>query len=332
MLPPRDYYDYMYDVEGLTALNVSRSDQKDAKIVEIENLVRNQKCIEALNHASVAVLQSTNPTDSVHMLHTALEVKNSLFKGVVEGFEDKSPKACALQELSAYLEKSQQSIAEKMLVEEPVGQDWARRNIDPTNPESVLNFYRETDSYLYELMAANHIAQTLFTFSVMIERMKALGVKSVLDYGGGVGTLSILLVHSGFDVTYAELPSKTASFAKRRFLQRGISISTIELAGDERNDLSSPVLKDRNFDCILSTEVFEHVSKPLDLILAFSEKLPSGGVAVVSESCEYTEQFASHLEQNKRYGGEEFIRQMSKVGLEAYPVDFFIPQQIFVKQ
>jgi SAM-dependent methyltransferase len=266
------------------------------------------------------------------MLAKALNIKNVLFAGVIDGVEDKSPKRCALQELGIYLKRPEQEIEKSMVVEEPVGEDWIRRGINPSDPESVLSFYRETDSYLYELMAANHIIQTLFTFAVMTERLKKLHVRTVLDYGGGIGTLSILLAQSGFDVTYADLPSQTADFAKWRFEKRNLSIPVVELGGNERTDLSSPSLSEKDFDCILSTEVFEHVSKPLDLIQSFAEKLRPKGVAVVSESCEYTEQFASHLEQNKQYGGEEFIHHMKKVGLEPYPVEFFTPQQIFIKK
>lgn len=331
MLPPQDYYDYMYDVEGLTSLNVAQSEVQGKEIQEIEDLIRAQKCQEALARAASLAASSEDLVSPAHMLARALETKNILFKDAVQDAENISPKMCALRELSGFLKLSETEVEKNMVVEEPVGRDWVQRKIDPSVPESVLSFYRETDSYLYELMAANQIIQTLFTFAVMADRMNKLGIHSVLDYGGGIGTLSILLTRLGFDVTFAELPSKTADFAKWRFQKRNLSIPSVQLSGNERTDLSLPAFKNRNFDCILSTEVFEHVSKPLDLISAFSEKLSYGGVAVVSESCDYTEQFASHLEQNKQYGGKEFQNRMNDAGLRPYEVDFFIPQQIFVK-
>lgn len=332
MLPPKNYYDHMYDIEGLTSLNVAQSQETSAEIKEVETFIREQECVKARQILTEMVPHSKNPIDLEHMLLSALEIKQLLFEGVVKDSAEKSPKMCALEELGVFLKKPQLEIEKNMVVEEPVGKDWKIRKVDPTNTTSVIDFYKETDSYIYELMAANHIVQTLFTYAVMVERMKSIGVKSVLDYGAGIGTLSILLSSVGFDVTYAELPSKTAEFAKSRFKKRNLSIPVFELTGDERYDLSQPLFNDKQFDCILSTEVIEHVSKPLDLIFAFSEKLQSGGVVVVSESCEYTEQFASHLEQNKQYGGQAFIDQMEKVGFKLHPVDFFIPQLIFIKQ
>lgn len=270
-------------------------------------------------------------SDVVRMLTSALWVKDRIFDETINDVQQKSPKYCALHELSEYLDLKITSVEKWMLVEEPVHEEWKKMKVDPYDHDDINHFYRVTDSYVYELMAANNIVQTLYAYSVMIERLQKLGVRNILDYGGGAGTLSILLSRLGYKVTYADLAGKTADFAGWRFKKRGLNIPIINLEGNEKTDLKAPNLKNARFDCILSAEVIEHVLYPVDLIKSFKNKLPSGGIAVISESCQYTEQFISHLESNKKYGGLEFIRIMRTQGFEQLPVDFFIPQQLFIK-
>lgn len=330
ILPPKDYYDHMYDIESLTKLNSSRAHIQTSQVIQkAEHLIRTQQCVAAVQLLR-DVVHKEGATSQAQMLLSALWVKDRLFCAIKD-VEQKSPKFCALQELSAYLGLSERDIKKNMLVEVPVHEDWEHMSINPKDHKDINRFYSETNSYVYELMAANHIVQTLFTFAVMAERMQRLGVQTVLDYGGGAGTISILLSRLGYKVTFADLQSKTANFAKWRFAARDLAIPVVELSGDESSDLTTGALKNLQFDCIISTEVIEHVLYPLELIQSFASKLFQGGIAIVSESCNYTEQFASHLESNKKYGGVHFIEQMRKVGFEQAPVDFFIPQQIFIK-
>ncbi len=326
-MPPKDYYDHMYDIEDLTHLN-AKIRPRSAHICAFEEMIREQHCSETVRGLRPHIKHDV----FAQMLVSALWAKDRIFFGMNKTFSDKSPKSCALEELSEYLERTPVDIQQEMLVEVPVEKDWEQLKINPADPADVLRFYKETDSYVYELMAANNIIQTLFTFSTMAERLQKLGVQNVLDYGGGAGTLSILLCRLGYDVTYADVTGKTFDFAKWRFQKRNLNIPMVELAGNERTDLLSPALTDHTFDCILSTEVIEHVPHPLDLITSFAQKLPLGGIAVVSESCNYTEQFTSHLESNKKYGGAVFIEHMKEAGLHLLEYDVFIPQQIFIKR
>lgn len=327
---PKGYYDYMYDVEGLTNLNAKRTKKVSTFVKKVETLVRKQKCQDALHFLRRNLIGKTSAPEA-DMLALALTVKSILFKDVAKDVNNASPKHCALVELKSFLKLDLKTLEYKMVVEEPVHEEWNSMKIDPRNEKDVNRFYKETNSYIYELMAANNIIQTLFTFGTVAQRMQRLGISKVLDYGGGAGTLSILLKKLGFAVTFADLKSKTADFAKWRFKQRNLNIPNLVLSGDVSADLKKLKIKKGEFDCILCTEVIEHVNRPLDLVKSFSESLSSGGVLVISESCEYTEQFSSHLESNKKYGGKNFAKIMKKYGFVPLPVDFFIPQQIFIK-
>ncbi len=323
---PKDYYQHMYDIEDLTDLNDCKHIVPSI-VVQAEDLIRGQKCREALRLLRI----DKSNDDYIEMIVLALWVKTRLFSHVVAGVESKSPKMCALEELGLFLQALPKQYVDKMRVEVAVEADWHTMDIDPKSNNDLIRFYQESDAYVYELMAANHIIQTLYTFGVMAERMQKLGVQNVLDYGAGVGTICILLHQLGYDVTYADLSGKTSDFAKWRFKKRNLYIPTYELQGNVMNDLHSTHFKNIDFDCIVSTEVIEHVLEPQKLLQSFYNKLVHGGVLVVSESCDYTEQFASHLESNKQFGGENFISFMDEIGFRLQVYETYIPQMIFIK-
>ncbi len=147
---------------------------------------------------------------------------------------------------------------------------------------------------------------------------------TILNYGAGAGNLCILLKKLGYNVIYADLPGKTYDFAKFRFDKRDIKIKMLNLLETNINE--------EEFDCILSTEVVEHVVEPEKLIKEFSENLKKDQYLIVSESCEYTEDFASHLEHNKIFGGDNFIELAEKYNFKQIKKDPFIPQMIFRKE
>jgi 2-polyprenyl-3-methyl-5-hydroxy-6-metoxy-1,4-benzoquinol methylase len=209
-----------------------------------------------------------------------------------------------------------------MLVEKPVAEDWKKIDPDPRSEKEISDFYIKTDSYIYELMAANHIVQTLYSYSILSKKLQELNINSILDYGAGAGTLSIFFKNQGYAVTYADLPGKLYNFSRWRFARRRINIPMINLR-------KKPILSGQ--DCILSTEVIEHVVDPIKIIELFKNRLEKNGVLVVSESCEYTEDFSSHLESNKKYGGKNFIKIMSGLGFKQILPKPFIPQMIFMK-
>jgi SAM-dependent methyltransferase len=225
-----------------------------------------------------------------------------------------------LEELSRYLRKPKKEIEKKMLVEKPVAEAWKKMNPNPNIEREVENFYIKTDAYIFELMAANNIVQTLYSFYVLCEKLNSLNVRTILDYGAGAGTLSILFKNIGYDVVYADLPGKLFSFAKWRLEKRKLRIPMI--------DLNKEKVKIK-YDCIVCTEVIEHVANPKALLKIFRDGLKKNDILVISESCEYTENFSSHLEKNKKYGGKNFIKLMKSFGFEQIIPEPFIPQMIF---
>jgi 2-polyprenyl-3-methyl-5-hydroxy-6-metoxy-1,4-benzoquinol methylase len=323
----RDYYENMYDIESLTNLNRQSGKIKNEKNVSrIEGLIRKNKCRAAKKDLREITTSKDNlKKDSrLQILGGALWIKDRVFHEFISrDIENISPKNCALKELSLYLKKTEGEIEKKMLVEKPVVEAWNKINPNPKNSREIDNFYISTDAYIFELMAANHIVQTLYSYFVLTDKLQLLGTRKILDYGAGAGTLSILFHNLGYRVTYADLPGKLFDFAKWRFAKRKMNIPMVNLKKGRANKV---------FDCILCTEVIEHVVDPVGLLKLFRALLQKGDLLVVSESCEYTEDFSSHLEGNKKYGGEKFIKLLSELGFRQIYPEPFIPQMIFQKE
>lgn len=319
-----DYYENMYDIESLTDLNVQRKKRKNNKdVLEVEKLIlRNKVCQANTRLNNLLVKKKEKMADSrLKILAGAIWVKNRVFsKEILRNYENMSPKNCALEELAKYLKKSKKEIERKMVVEKPVAQAWKKINPDPKSEKEISDFYIKTDAYVYELMAANHIVQTLYSYFLLKEKLKKLNIKTILDYGAGAGTLSIFFKNLGYSVVFADLPGKLFNFAKWRVKKRKINIPMIDLKKGKIQ---------KKYDCIVCTEVVEHVVNPEALLKSLKSKLKKNGVLVVSESCEYTKDFASHLQANKKYGGKEFIKLMNFLGFRQIFSDPFIPQMIF---
>ena len=95
------------------------------------------------------------------------------------------------------------------------------------------------------------------------------------------------------------------------------------------NDLTKDDIS--SSDCILCLEVFEHLVNPLKMLDKFKDKLKNGQYLIISESCEYIEDFSSHLKLNEKYSGNNFIKLMEDYGFSHIKKDPFIPQLFFEK-
>jgi len=319
-----DYYNNMYDIEKLTKLNIHSSKNKFAKDVsKIEKLIIGNKCKQASRELK-GLVERKNIDSRLKIMSGALETKRLVFSDFISSnYENLSPKNCSLKELSMYLRKSEKEVARKMLVEEPVAEAWKKIKPNPNSEEEIDNFYIKTDAYIYELMAANHIVQISYSYYILSGKIKKLDVKTILDYGAGAGTLSILFKNLGYDVSYADLPGKLFNFAKWRLKKRKLDIPMFNLKKDKIK---------KKYDCIICTEVFEHVVDPKALLKKLIVRLKPMGVLIISESCDYTEDFSSHLESNEKYGGKNFIKLMSEFGFRQVVSKPFIPQMIFVNE
>ncbi|HEV2853136.1 MAG TPA: methyltransferase domain-containing protein [Thermoanaerobaculia bacterium] len=312
-----DYYDYysqMLDLEGLDP-ELGRLElpwhEENAQKALLSFLFKKKKIsvIESLLLEGVVNPSIGEPVGAA--LKTAQDIYGNL-EGVGKEAAMLTPRQLAEAELLLWRADLSGGLEDLLAVEVPVRLDWLRRQVNIEEEESVVQFYRETDSYVFELMAANNLIQTLYNYDVVVRKMKELGVSEFLDYGAGIGTFVILGRERGFSVRHMDLEGCTSDFARWRYMSRGMDIPILVAKGDHSDIPRSPA--------IVCTEVVEHLFRPLHLLNALAQAIPVGGFVVISESCGYVEKFISHLPQNRWLAGAVFDQEMAQRGfLEVLP-------------
>src|SRR4029077_4903281 len=100
----------------------------------------------------------------------------------------------------------------------PLKDEWNRWEHEAAmTPDRIKAFYKQTTNYIYELAEWHLFVPGKRASDVqLVKDMQAKRPKNILDFGGGVGLMSILLARGGMDVTLADRESTTLDFARFR--------------------------------------------------------------------------------------------------------------------
>ncbi len=158
-------------------------------------------------------------------------------------------------------------------VHNAVTADWNRAK--PRNDWQILDFYRRTETYIWEL--SHYHASPGWNYTGMCrgiaERLQAAGAKKVLCLGDGIGDLTLGLIRAGFDAHYHDLAgSRTADFAAfRSWMYLGRYMPTRLTSG------WAPELGVQEWDAIVSLDFLEHVTNVDEWVGAIKAGLKPGG-------------------------------------------------------
>ncbi|MBU2265706.1 MAG: class I SAM-dependent methyltransferase, partial [Candidatus Omnitrophica bacterium] len=165
------------------------------------------------------------------------------------------------------------------------------KDYDSLSEKQLNSFYSTTNHYLYELPLWNAgSGRTWALLNYIVPYLKKKKQHKILDFGGGTGDLSIGLVQKGFDVSYVDLNEPAISFAKWRINRQGLKV----------NFLDGNQLTGKDFDAIVSFDVFEHLKDLPGKINFLASCLKRGGVLI------FNIEFSGdglHLDENKKYQG-----------------------------
>jgi 2-polyprenyl-3-methyl-5-hydroxy-6-metoxy-1,4-benzoquinol methylase len=297
----RSYYSNMLDVEGLDR-ELSAEPDKDPGTA----LLRHLFSVGRLDLVELVISKGAITKRIAEKVRAALVVKQLIFKSLVgdERALNSTPRALAEEELLMWRPSSKRQLRDLLAVESPVRKDWIKRRVRQSDSREVVEFYEKTDSYIWELMAANNIIETLYNYAVTLRKMRRVGIREFLDYGAGIGSFVIAASESDLHCTHMDLSSPTFDFARWRYEKRNIQVPMLIAKGDHTDIPKST--------SIVCTEVVEHVPDPLALLDAFEFAIPKGGYLIVSESCKDTEKFIAHLPQNRWLGGKRFDYELKR--------------------
>lgn len=212
----------------------------------------------------------------------------------------------AILELMLYTGKGFVETMELTRVELPVSKAWHVFQPDPGDQSSLERFYSETDAFVFDGIANHASPPTMATLGEIVRICLHFGLLNVLDWGAGVGTLTILLNKYGIKAHHVDLPGKTLEFARWRYALRSMDVSVTSLPFQFEKE---------SVDGIVCLEVVEHVKDPLEMLKDLHRIIKPNGILICSESCAQL-QYASHLRANASLSAAALIKEMRSIGFE----------------
>jgi 2-polyprenyl-3-methyl-5-hydroxy-6-metoxy-1,4-benzoquinol methylase len=163
-----------------------------------------------------------------------------------------------ISDVMAFAHSTHDEVRARMkLGSSPLKDEWNRWEHEaPMTPDRIKAFYKQTTNYIYEL-AEWHLfvpgkrESDVALFDDMRTKYKP---KHILDFGGGVGLIALPLARAGFDVTLADLDSKTLEFAMFRAGRHDIKLKIW------KSDVE-PAPPEPKYDVIMCMDVLEHLPK-----------------------------------------------------------------------
>src|SRR5688572_25480055 len=162
-----------------------------------------------------------------------------------------------VEDVMAFTNTTREQVRERMKKgSEPLKDEWnAWEKQGPMTEERIKAFYKQTANYIYELGEWHlFVPNKRESDMALVEEMKKLGPKNILDFGGGVGLMAFPLARAGFDVTLADLDGTSLDFAQFRAKRRGDKMKFW------KSDVE-PMPPDKKYDVILALDVLEHLPK-----------------------------------------------------------------------
>ena len=227
-----------------------------------------------------------------------------------------APVPCAARDvfgdLSAYLRQPIDSTAGAYWRHRD-GEDVAaqRRVGEATEEAEVLAYYATTPHYLYELSYWEATADKQSWFRVVERACRRYRLGRVLDFGGGVGGLSLFLNARGVRCDYLDVGGKTFEYAAWRFARHRLNVAMHDAAAPGGQPAGP-------YDAVVAWDVLEHlfdlegaVRRIADLLRPNGWFLSKSTFAVSGGHHE-----AIHLAQHARYADVvELNRLMARCGL-----------------
>lgn len=155
-----------------------------------------------------------------------------------------------------------------------VAEDFRRAN--PQGDDALLNWYRTTEAYIWELSAYHEDVGFNYTgmCAGIVGRLQSEpNCKRVLALGDGIGDLTLALHRGGFVAVYHDLMgSRTAQYAAFRHWRK----TGVHQQADYSDGWSFPT--GHNYDAICSLDFLEHVPNVEEWVRAIFAALRPGGL------------------------------------------------------
>ncbi|MBI4386197.1 MAG: methyltransferase domain-containing protein [Elusimicrobia bacterium] len=160
--------------------------------------------------------------------------------------------------------------------------------LKPGTPKDILKFYAATPFYIFDL-GYWHMKRMQ---KILRRQIVKVSTGTVLDYGGGIGDLTLAFARAGREVVYADMAGRTFDFARWHLRRSGhANISMLDAAEEWDR------IWERKYGTIVCVDVIEHVLDPEKVIRKMADSLARDGKLVVTglDSCGPDEKHPMHL-------------------------------------
>lgn len=112
------------------------------------------------------------------------------------------------------------------------------------------------------------------------------GGRSVLDFGGGVGSHALVVSALGFEVTVEDVSAHLLEFAAWRAAIRRRPVRFVTLDGSPLHGV---------YDWIVAVDVLEHLPRPAETLMWLSHRLAVGGFLFISMPSGFSADVPQHI-------------------------------------
>lgn len=148
-----------------------------------------------------------------------------------------------------------------------------RRNVDEEDASSIDAFYDrvEVERYVHALMWWHTLTDdnSPLAYVVALEFARQHGCRSLLDFGTGSGSGTLLYAAEGMETAGADISEPMLAFTKWRLERRGLHADIFDLRIER--------LPEHAFDFVSAMDVFEHLSDPLATVDELARAIRPGG-------------------------------------------------------
>lgn len=198
-----------------------------------------------------------------------------------------------VKELAEYMGEPPAIVAASCeLGAESVAAEWNQRRLRKESPpQEVLEFYRTTRSYLFDLTVFNANYPYTATLEALLESAKNRGFTKLLDFGSGIGSVGLFFARNGMQVALADISEPLQDYVAWRFKSRELKVTIINLDREE--------LPKNTFEVVTALDVLEHLSRPANALNSIAASMKVGGLVafnVTRSDPAYPQHIASYEE------------------------------------
>jgi len=230
-------------------------------------------CLQYLKFYSKLILKKCfNNTMSENIINTSIES--------IRLFESH------IFELMSYTRKSESEVIN--LISTCMSE--RNKEWDEFSQYSTIDFHRLNQSNIFCLTKWNceDKYQGIIRYINYITKLKT---GNILDFGGGIGELSINIASGTNKIDFLEVPSNTLDYAKWRFKKRFLDIDVYTSLNQIK----------KQYDIIICLDVFEVLEKPLSHLKKFYEMLKNDGILIFSIGDVGVKEHPMNLKNNKDF-------------------------------